>query len=154
RRAAAAAAAFLLASLFAAGACLRDWRAAAAERDALLDARDDALLEIAGRRIAARGEAAVAEARRAAAERRDEAPFAPSVSPALPAVLRAAADRGVLLAHLELTRAGLSASGTAPDAAAAGAFLADVRAAGVRTAPDEAPAPAGAGRVSFLAVPR
>jgi len=154
RRAGAAAALFLACAALAAGAGARDWALAAAERDALLEARDDSLVELAGRRIAARGAAAVEQARRAAAERRDDAALAPSLSPALPAVLKAAASRGVLLAHLDLSRAGLSASGTAPDAAAAEAFLADVRGAGVRTALGEPPKPADHGRVAFYAVAR
>ncbi|MBQ3810914.1 MAG: hypothetical protein II839_08880, partial [Kiritimatiellae bacterium] len=87
-------------------------------------------------------------------ERRDDAPFAPSVSSALPDVMRAAASRGVLLSHVDLSRAGLSASGTAPDAAAADDFLADVRAAGLRTALDEPPKPSDGGRVSFFSVAR
>ena len=154
RRLAAAAAAFFACSAVAAGAGLRDWRLAAAERDALLEERSFALDELAGRHVSAKGSAAVAEARRAAAERRDDAPLAPSVSPAPPDVLRAAAAHGVLLSHLDLSRAGLSASGTAPDAAAADAFLADVRAAGVRTTLDEPPKPSDGGRVSFFSVAR
>ncbi len=151
---AAAAAAFLACSALAAAAGALDLRRAVAERDALLAERDDAIDELAGRHVAARGSAAVALARRAAAERRDEAALAPSISPALPVVLGAAAAHDVRLAHVGLSRAGLSASGTAPDAAAAEAFLADVRAAGVRTALDEPPKPADGGRVGFFSIPR
>lgn len=154
RRLGAAAALFFLGSLSAAALGLRDWANAVAWRDRLLGERAASLDELAGRHVAARGAAGLAEARRAAAERRDDAPFAPSVSAPLSDTIRIAAAHGVSLAHAALSRSGLSASGTAPDAAAVDAFLADLRAAGVRAAADEPPKPADGGRVSFYCTAR
>ena len=152
RALAAAALAFLACAALAAAAAWRDRDDAAGElADARRD-RDATLSLVAGYPVRSRGEAAIAEAREAAAARRDPALFAPDAAAAAPAAIAAARAAGVRLAHLAIENGGLSASGTAPDAAAAASFAAAARAAGLRTALPEEPKPSPAG-VDFFVHP-
>ncbi len=154
RRLLAAASLAVLLSAALAGASAWFDRAVAAEEELREAQRDRAarLSLVAGYPVRTRGESAIAEAREAAAARRDPALFAPDASAAAPAAIAAARAAGVRLAHLAIEDGALSASGTAPDAASAESFAAAARAAGLRAALGDDPKPSSAG-VDFFVRP-
>ena len=145
--------AFLVAAAAWAAAADSSARRAEAERRAAVAERAAAFERLAGRRLATRGAAALAEAREEAAARRDAAVAAPDCAGLLPAALDAARASGVALSRVSIEDAALSAAGTAPDETAAAAFVAEAVSRGLRTSLSEAPRPDGHGRLAFFVHP-